>query len=493
MKFVFTIITAVIFTFNSFAQAGIYQESDINSQSKYIEALSLRIMGEYEKAIPILDELIDKAPNKSILYFERSQNYKLIEKTDKAYADITKALRFDKNKLVYYQLKYDLELEMKDFQSLIMTCKSLVNLEPENILNYYDLYNAYRQSGDKEMALKTLDDTKSIFGINEKIANSRINLLRETGNQKEITSTLLELIDAYPQEIKHLHNLAKHYLAESNHSEAKEVFNQILSIDPDDPRANLALLENGEKAPKDLLSELDKIINNESIPIDAKIFELIPHIQEMSTDPNHEENQKLELMMSSLRRIHPVDAKSYSISGDFYFNTGQIKKASEYYKKTLELNNSVYDVWVQIMRSFYMLQAYNDLSKYAEQAVDLYPNKLDAYYFLSLGLLYSGNRIEAQSYISEAKFIASGNSTWKNKFSSVKAHEYFLDKDYSTSVKFLDDFNQDGTWDEIVFKLYGDNLEKLGQSDEALKYWQKAIDLGFNSNKLKQKMNESGS
>ena len=478
-----------------FAQPGMYTEQDISEQSDFISALSLIFDEEYEQAIEKLDELIEASPNNAVLYAERAESYAKWKKLDKAYADIQKAIRFDKGKLSFYQIKYDIETSFGNYDQLIGTCQKLVELEPENVLNYYDLFNSYRGAGQDKKALETLNQITKLFGVNERVTNSKVTMLSKINDYSGVTHALESLIDAYPYEAVYKHKLVQHLMAIDEEEKAIVVYRDILEIDPDDASALNALKKTmtlqGDSTTKN--SSIVSLIENVDVPINTKILELIPYIQNMSSNAEDDQNQKLTLLVEKLKELHPNEAKAYSIAGDFYFNSTQTNLAIQNYKQTIKLKDTVFDVWTQLLMALYFEGNYTDLLKYAEETIDLFPNKLDGYYFAALGEAYTNSPNESTAYAQEAIFIAGKNKYWTQKLATIDAHVKFAsgrDKESLSSLLKLEPFFEQ---DAITAKLYGDGLSKTSQKKKAVEFWKRAVKLGYNTQLLKEQIYAAGS
>jgi len=478
----------------SFGQAGIYNEAEIKDQSAFIDAIAFQIAEKYGKSVEELDKLISTAPNNAVLYFERAKAHSDLKNLDKAYVDIKKAIKFDPTKISFFQLKFDIEGHLGEYEEQVLTAEHLVKLEPNNIYNYYDTYNCYRTVSNDKQALVVLDKIINIFGIDERTTNSKIELLKAKNDQTGITETLNKLSSAYSGNITYKHRLAEHLTQIGNTDAADQVYTEILKIEPDDPIANVIKLKNnkGSEGTSDL-SIIDALISNSEMPLDPKILELIPFIQKMSSDETDPVNLKLLSVLKKLETLHPNSAKVNSILGDFYFNSGQFKNAITAYKKTIDYNSSVIDVWDQLLTSMFYTNDVKGMDRYSEDLIETFPNKVEGYYYQALHYIISDNHAEAESYIQEGSLIAGRDETKHNHINVAKMHLALSKNDLEAASTIADGMTAFAMKESIASKLIGDVKDGQGKKKEAVNYWKQAYRLGYITNELKDLIDAAGS
>jgi tetratricopeptide (TPR) repeat protein len=470
------------------AQPGMYSEADIAEQTTFIDAIMYKLEGNHEKQIEAIDKLLKNEPTNDALYYERAGAFLQLKKNDAAYQDIKKAIKFSDANKNYYLLKADIEDASKNYKGSVASLNKLINLDPSHLEHYFRLADVEEKSGNFKEAIAALNKAEQVAGIQEPISSRKAMIFTSSGDESSAIMELEKLADGAPYNKGHKLRLAS-YLESINKPElAKPVYTEILQLDPDDPTANLALVEQGDSG-KDGTSYFKAImplIENENIPIDAKLIELIAFVEDMPADPSDPYNLALEDIMESLRNLYPQDAKVYAISGDFYFNTIRQKKAINYYKKTIDLNDKVYAVWSSLMHSLYFESEYKQLANYAEQVIDLYPNSVESYYFYALASLYLKQNESLASLTEEAYLIAGGNNSSVELLNSLELHESFCKGNYN-AIKIVENSSP------ITTKLMGDIFDAKGQKAEAINYWKKAIAQGYFSESLQKKIEASKS
>ncbi|MEM9929811.1 MAG: tetratricopeptide repeat protein, partial [Bacteroidota bacterium] len=119
------------------------------------------------------------------------------------------------------------------------------------------------------------------------------------------------------------------------------------------------------------------------------------------------QGQRAMALAAELRRVHPDEAKAAAIQGDVFFHTGQLKEAAKAYEATLELDDTVYPVWEQLLGTLYLDNQVVKLRKFAEEALDVYPNRPAVYVHYALGEAQRANFSEASSLLDQARLMVS--------------------------------------------------------------------------------------
>ncbi len=547
-----------------FAQKGTVTEAEIKIQETFLDGNREKLLGNWDKAAEKFKEVLSQDNRNDAAAYELARAYEALKDMDKAVASAKNATTWNPGNKWYKIYLAELYLKTNKDKDAAAIYENLVKSEPGNEEYYFKWAYFLVRSGQPESAIKVYDDLEKMMGVNEEVIRHKHTLYVGMGNYKKASKELEKLIETFPEKPAYHHLLATFYEQIGEKAKAKETYEKILSINPEDARAKIALAEK-EKGRDDIgfLNSLKPVFENPDVNIDIKISEILPYVNSLADTGDRQLGNTLLGLTSILERVHPNNAKATSVLGDVLYYTGQQSKALEKYKKTLELDDTVWLVWEQILYIHAENKNWPELVATSEKALDIFPNQAVAQYFNGLGynntdeyrdavnslqqaLLMSGRnarlRYDVLNELGKAYFhlkqFARSNEAFeealqlnpnepgvlKNYSYCLAAHPsgednlakarglaerlnslapnvaanenalafvFYKMKDYKTAKSWLDKALQHGGENSpAVLELYGDVIFQLGNTTEAIQYWQKALEMGGKSAFLEKKVRE---
>ena len=121
-------------------------------------------------------------------------------------------------------------------------------------------------------------------------------------------------------------------------------------------------------------------------------------------------------------------------------------------------------------------------------AVDLFPNQVNAFVFHSIALALKNEVGEAQSFLSEAKLIAGKNEVLKTQINIAETWISIPSLSKDDIRNSLKSFDLSQITNPIFFEFVGDIYQVVPDNAKSKDFWQKAIELGGNDKRLKKKL-----
>ena len=465
-------------------------DQELNKEDLFLNAKRESLVGRYDKALEILEKLyFDERSNPSI-NFEMAKIYAQtgdLEKAEKHYRISHE--NAEENQWILESYIEFLEKQKRDDESIILL-KKLITLAPKDKPNYLRLAQKLSGQGRKneipELFLKMIEYTgKSL---------ENYNFLLESYIQNDNHTKAIELFDKLiaenPNDIRLLRKKAQ-YLVEKNQLDAAaELYTRILSINPDDTEANLFQLNKSNGTDQNAyLRALLPIIKNQTIPIDVKVKELIPYVEELAKGHNNDLKEALISVGEQLTLTHPEEAKAWSISGDILINSGSTEAAIKKYEKTIQLNPRNFMVWEQLMYALYELSLYEKLKTVANDATDRFPNQSIGYFFAAKSMMELKEYSKSLIVIDEATNMLSLNDNQLSSFIALKASILsYMGKNDKAKEEFLKSLKLSDEKNPIVYEFMGDVDFSKGDMENAKKNWQKTLYLQPDNKKVKNKL-----
>ena len=459
---------------------------EADPDARFIDAKGLQLTGQNDKAIAAFEAIYKVDRLNDVVAFELAKLYDQKNDVLLTRKYIESAIRNAPTNLYYNDFYASFLFKTEEFDKVSGPLDILLNAYPDD-LKYLDLgLDASIRLRDKKMGEKYISILSQQYGMSEK-ALTRTFEYYDQINDSRAEKSLLELTSRYASNKDYLKLLASWYASHGQKDKSIQTYRKVLEMDPNDTDANLVVLETSKKTEEQgtaYLRSLLPLIKNPSIDIDAKIKELLPFLKEAALNKDSILISALKDAGENICLVHPKEAKAHALYADILFNANQLQNAVKQYEKTLELDDTNWEIWEQLLSIYLQSEEYQKMNVKAYVAYDLFPNKPMAYFFYSKSLNENQKPTEALEVANEGIMVAGGNSTDLSKLETIRAEAYLKQLKPEMAKKSIDAaLNWSNKQNPVAFKLLGDYFELTGAKEEAEKAWKTAIDMGYVSSK----------
>jgi len=408
----------------------------VELEGLFIEAKKEVLLENFEDALAIYQSIINKDKTNAAAFYEIAKVYEKLDKRVDAKSNAKDAF-VNENTNEWYGVYYAKFLvEDGAWQQAADVYKAVIEVNPKKIEYYYEQAYLLTKAKDFNGAIKVYNTLEAKAGINERSSRHKHTIYHLMGKTSEAAKVLEDLITAFPTESQYYHVLAQYYDKQGKAGKAKEVYQRALQANPEDPVASIALAENmkAEGNEAQYLLGLKPLFNRNEVGIDIKVKELYPYINQLPNVKDGVPEALLELS-KIMTAVHPNDAKAFAIYADILYYTGNPMEALTQYYKTLELDNSVYSVWEQVLIVNETLGRFDEVIKISENAMDYFPNQAFIFYMNGMGYNRTGDYEDAIDALEQAMMMSGSDEVMKAKIHSELGVSYFGDKDIERSNK----------------------------------------------------------
>ncbi|NND33236.1 MAG: tetratricopeptide repeat protein [Saprospiraceae bacterium] len=455
-----------------------YSEEEVTIEGQFIEAKKYKLLGDLDAAKDLFKQILKKYRNHDVAAYELAEIFHREKNFEDALHHINLALGIDARNKWYLHLKAQIFIEDKKYGAAAEVYESLNKLDPKNLNDLEKKAWLYAKDGQQSQAIEILEQIEREVGVTEKTAYARHDLYKQLGKKKQATDVLEDLIDHFPSNVEYRHVLASYYKKIGRETHAEDVYKDILRIDPQDARANVALASSYKKEGNDggYLSSIRPIIESPEANIDIKIAELMPYIKQLQKQEDPEVLNQLLQLVELLEQAHPEDAKAYALHADVLTIGNQSEKAIEYYKKTLEYDESNYLVWEQLLLLLVENHHMDDLAKSSEEAMEIFPNQSMFFYLNGLAMMNLGDYDAAVDVLDQALIMVGSKKDLKVNILALLAKSYYEIANYDQSTEAYDNALLISPADVRLLNDYSYSLAQMGERlDEANKMIDKAL------------------
>lgn len=227
MKYVLIVILSFSFSFGY----GQYSRERIDLEKKFISCVKYNLIGRQDRAIDTLLMLNAEYPENAAILYQLSKGYALDKNWSKSVAYGREAYQKEPNH-TYQRHLGDIALQAEDFPLAIDTWKPLFEKDNANEEFGDKLATAYLLNQDFKSSIKTYNQMEKIVGIKENITRRKVEIYKILNDKKGMEKELVNLSNAYPENLTYLKNLAKYYKNNNQMKKAIKVFEKAKKIDP---------------------------------------------------------------------------------------------------------------------------------------------------------------------------------------------------------------------------------------------------------------------
>lgn len=531
----------------------------ILNDSKFIDAISFKNSGDYEKAIELLNDIVKSKGDKAPAHFELAKIYKAKVENQKALNHINSAVELNPKNKWYINYKIDLTTEFSLFKESEETYQLRQKLFPENTNYDIEFSDFYISNKKYPEALKLYNKIETVLGISHDINFNKFLIYKGLDDYEECEAEINKLIDVFPAKSLYYIQYADFKLEHGENDSALKIYDNALNVTPGDPyilnelaryhlqhhEQNKAfeLYERVIKDPSFKVSEKRQILRKfgRLAEVDIKIYTFF---------------KKLTL---SAAEVHPYESSINIMAGDLEFDAQNFNESIHFYQKVVDVKPNNYNAWMQLVMGYYNLSNYEKMLEKSEEALELFPTQPSFYFYNGMAQIQEENYNGAIEVLEEGNdLVLSSDKKLKSQFLSslgdayhaINNHEksdeyfelsleleprnYFILNNYAYYLserninlekakkmsKLSNQLNPDeasfqDTYGWILFQLgeseaaldwllkstlnggnesavinehIGDVYQRLGELDQAKKYWKAANEIGGGSSELPNKL-----
>ncbi|NSW94118.1 MAG: tetratricopeptide repeat protein, partial [Bacteroidales bacterium] len=358
----------------------------------FVEAVRQKLMGSPSEALRLLEQCLKINPQSDAVYYQMAQIAMQGGDIENGKKLTMKAYSLDPGNIWYIMTIAGIYYEQEKLDSAIMFYEKAVKLKPDREDLRLNLGNLYAENKDYVKARQIFDNIGSENGLSESSALSMIKTLMEEGKYQEAQKRIEELIREKPDEILYNGLLAEIYRGQGQSEKALEVYNRLMTKNPDDPQTLLAVCDFllDEKRYSDLLIVLNTLILNDNITREEKISVFARLMESESAISEH--SQGIELAIRVLEANYPGDDIILLLRPELLEKENKLKEASMRLNEIIEAKPENYYAWERLLLVYYKMKDWKNLLVKGEECATRFNRS-----FLAK-VLYANAAMENEKY-----------------------------------------------------------------------------------------------
>lgn len=410
-------------------------KSEAENRALFIEAMREKMIGNNDEAEIIFLKLLERDPKNAAAHFQLSKVYDQASGILKSLESAQKAYELDKENL-WYQLQLA-KLYRKNgyYEEALEIYEEVAEKDPYNLDYQISIAETSLLANDLDRSIEAIDAIIENIGPNPEIISRKIQILLEQKAFDKAEKQINKYIKEDPKNVALLEIKANIYKKTGEKTKLIEVYKKIATLDPSNSQAQFIMAEeyarNGDN--EAMMESLLKVYSNPDVDIDTKVQLLIAFYEESSNDNLKKENAYQ--LMDTLIQVHPKEAKSYSIYGDFLLRDEKFKASQEKFEKAADLDPTRFPIWNQLLLLDIELNDVTKMVEHGEKAIEYFPSQPIAYLVAGIGNSRKKNYEQAIDQLNIGKNLIIDNEAQKYEFYLNLGESYYALKQYDEAFE----------------------------------------------------------
>ncbi|MFN0032952.1 MAG: tetratricopeptide repeat protein [Flavobacteriales bacterium] len=356
-------------------------QPDLIFQEKFFAAQLEKSKDNLEKAYILFEECLQLQPQNDAVHFELGRmDLQMKNNAGEALTHAKAALLTKPKNPWYHLLSGNSYMSLGNYDMAVKSYIQVAVLNPNDNAIYYEIADAQLLQMKWADAIETFDELELKTGPDEELTIQKHQLYLQLNEPEKAGKELEKLANAFPHEPRYWSLAAQYYTTIGNSEKVAWAMEQMVKTDPDNGEVHFALSEyhaaNGDD--KRSYEELVLSFETTDISIDQKMAVLLKYFALTDFDLTY--LPQAYQLLSITERVHPAEAKAYSIYGDFLAREGRDVEALQKYRKACELDPNHSIIWQQMLEMDLDLRDYSALKSESEKALELFPTIPQFYY-----------------------------------------------------------------------------------------------------------------
>ncbi len=401
------------------------------------------ILEDYSKALLYFQQAADLQPGAAALHFKlaevlaKKQN---AEDLRRAAAEIEWALRLERKNKFYYVQAAEIYGGLLEFKKAQQVLESLIKEVPGTEEYLYNLAAFYLYDNQPNEAIRVYNQIEALAGVDETASMQKQRIYLEQGRLSEAVAEAEKLLVAFPEEEKYLLDYAQMLSQHKNSSRAIELLQNYLA--QNEGAANARFLLAG------LLRDSGKIEQSQNLlwqnfldpsaDVANKVLVLGTYNSVLGSQLNAGSEDAATVAFArklayKLLELHPDEPQAYIVTGDLEMILRDPAKAVELYARSTRLGATRFEVWQNLLLLESQLNRADSIVLHSEQALELFPNQPELYYFQGYGQFLKKRYRPAVQALEQARKLAEGNVALLKEVNTLLGDAYNAMQEYAKS------------------------------------------------------------
>jgi tetratricopeptide (TPR) repeat protein len=401
----------------------------------YVEAIKQKLLGNGGDALKYLEQAIKINPRSDAAYYQMAQIVSANGNIAEGKRFVKKALSIDKENIWYLMMIAGFYYQERNIDSAIFYYETAVKYFPDEMDLQLTLGNLYSENKNYDKALSIFNSFDRKYGINENSTVSSIRTLIISQKWNEALEKVQILIKEFPDEVLYNGLMAEIYRGMGETQKAREVYDNLLERNPDDPQVQLAICDFliNEKDYTELFFLLNNVILNNNIKRENKVA-LFARLMELP-DFNGKNYDELMMALMVFEANYKNDDIIPLLRPELLIKVSKLSDAAMRLEEIIKINPDNYYAWEKLLLVYNQMKDYKNLMLWGEECATRFNRSFLAKILYANGALESKNYDIALDELRKAEILAGDNKEFLTQVLTMRADVYYRMKNYDKAFE----------------------------------------------------------
>ncbi|MBX2961760.1 MAG: tetratricopeptide repeat protein [Cyclobacteriaceae bacterium] len=415
----------------------------------FTEGEKYYMLEDYAKALVYYQKALDIVPTNATIHYKVAEVLALGNKQDdliRASISIEQALKYEQKNKFFYLLGASIYTNLTRFDRAAQLYETMLQEVPGTEEYLYELAIIYQYANKPTEAIKAYNRAEAVFGINETSSTQKQRIYWEMDKINDAVEEGEKLTRAFPDEEQYAVSYAELLAQQSQLTKAISFLEKFIEENESSPSASVMLVglyrdTNQEEKARRLLHD---IFDDPETDYSTKLMVLSTYNAELNNTKSKgatdlgKEQFAIELL-EKLEEQYPDEVNTFVLGGDLYLSIGKNKEAERKYSQAIATGEVNFEVWQNLLYLQTQQEAFDDVIKSSEKALEYYPNQSMLYYFNGLANLRKRKYKEAITSLEQGKKLSGNNPGMVSEINAMLGDAYNAISDYEKSDKAFDE------------------------------------------------------
>jgi len=401
----------------------------------YVEAIKQKLLGNGGDALKYLEQAIKINPRSDAAYYQMAQIVSANGNIAEGKRFVKKALSIDKENIWYLMMIAGFYYQERNIDSAIFYYETAVKYFPDEMDLQLTLGNLYSENKNYDKALSIFNSFDRKYGINENSTVSSIRTLIISQKWNEALEKVQILIKEFPDEVLYNGLMAEIYRGMGETQKAREVYDNLLERNPDDPQVQLAICDFliNEKDYTELFLLLNNVILNNNIKRENKVA-LFARLMELP-DFNGKNYDELMMALMVFEANYKNDDIIPLLRPELLIKVSKLSDSAMRLEEIIKINPDNYYAWEKLLLVYNQMKDYKNLMLWGEECATRFNRSFLAKILYANGALESKNYDIALDELRKAEILAGDNKEFLTQVLTMRADVYYRMKNYDKAFE----------------------------------------------------------